>query len=67
MRAELEVAQVEIQALAEGVAAQEATKRAADEEFEVGFLQGYMDLKRRVALAHPDWDLSSYPNVEFNY
>ena len=46
--------------MTEGAAAQEATDRANDEEFEVGFFQGYVDLRRRASLDHPDWDLTSY-------
>ena len=42
-------------------------KRAANEEFEIGFLQGYVDLKGRMALDHPDWDLSSYRGAESDY
>ena len=57
LRAELKVARVKVQALIEGATAQEKTERAVNEEFQVGFLWGYMDLKRRLALDHPDQDL----------
>ena len=67
LRAELEVARVEVQALTKGTTAQEVTERAAFEEFKVGFLQGYVDLKRRVSLDHPNWDLFGYRDAEFDY
>ena len=54
LRAELEGARVEVQALTKGTTVQETTERAVDEDFKVGFLQGYVDLKRRVALDHLD-------------
>ena len=50
----MEVTRVDLQAVAEGAATQEAAERVADEEFNVGFLQGYVDLKRRVAIDHPN-------------
>ena len=48
LRAELEACQAEMHA------------RASEEKFEAGFLQGYVDLKRRVATDHPDLDFSGY-------
>ena len=42
-------------------------ERVIVEEFEASFLQGYVDLKRRVATDHPDLDLSGYRYVECNY
>ena len=43
-----------MQALTKGAAAQEMAKKTTDEELEVGILQGYVDLKRRVALDYPN-------------
>ena len=53
--------------MAEDIVTQEAAERATDDEFKVGFLQGYVDLKRRVALDHPNWNLSGYRGAEFDY
>ena len=38
-------------------------KNAAEDEFEAEYLQGYIDLKRRVALVHLVWDLSTLSGV----
>ena len=57
MRAELKASLVEVQVLAKGAATLEMAERTTDEEFKAGFFQRYVDLKRRVALDHPDWDL----------
>ena len=35
-----------------------------EEEFEVGFFQGYADLKMRVAIDHPEWDLVAYSGAD---
>ena len=62
--AEAEVAAV--RAKAEQAAEEEVTtvrvetKKATKNEFEVGFFQGYSDLKRRVALIHPELDLTAF-------
>ena len=56
MRAELEEA-----------AASWADTAKADEEFDAGFFQGYADLKRRVAVDHPEWDLSAYSGADSNF
>ena len=40
---------------------------AAKEEFGVGFFQGYSDLKMRVALVHPEWDLTAFSGVESDF
>ena len=42
-------------------------KKAAEDEFGANFFQGYSDLKRRVALAHPEWDLSTFSGVDLDY
>ena len=58
---------MEVQALAECATAWNTAERIVDEEFEADFLQGYIDLKRRVALDHLDWDLSGYQGAESDY
>ena len=57
MRAKLEASQDEVKALTLGPSAQAEAEKAVDKEFKARLLQGYVDLKRRVALDHPDWDL----------
>ena len=42
-------------------------EKPAEDEFGACFFQGYSDLKRRVALAHPEWDLSAFSRVDSNY
>ena len=39
-------------------------KKAAEDEFAAGFFQGYSDLKRRVVVDHPEWDLSAYSGID---
>jgi len=48
------------------VAADPATE-AAEQEFDKGFFQGYSDLKRRVAVDHPEWDLTGYSGAESDF
>ena len=43
------------------------TGKAANDEFEAGFFQGYLELNGRVALAHPEWDLSAFSGVDSDY
>ena len=66
---ELEVARaawatVEAKALADVATAQVEAEKADEEEFRVDFFQGYSDLKRRVALVYPEWDLTAFSGVE---
>ena len=44
-----------------------ARVKAAEEEFGANFFQGYSDLKRRVALVHPEWDLTAFSDVESDF
>ena len=62
-RADLATALAEIKALKEAVAA----AKASEQGFGLGFFQGYADLKRRVALDHPEWDLSGYSGVDSDF
>ena len=63
VKAELEAARAEL----EKAAASRAEAAKADEEFEAGFFQGYSDLKRRVAVDHPEWDLSTYSRADSDF
>ena len=63
VRAELEAAREEL----EEAAASRADAAKADEEFDAGFFQGYSDLKRRVAIDHPEWDLSAYSGADSDF
>ena len=36
-------------------------------EFGLEFFQGYADLKKRVALVHAEWDLSTFSRVNLYY
>ena len=51
-REEIRKLKVEKKTLAEDLVAWEETERTVEEEFELGFLEGYVDLKRWVALEH---------------
>ena len=59
-----QVTAVRTEAEEEVVAALAEAEKAAEDEFEAGFFQGYTDLKRRVALAYPEWDLSPFSGVD---
>ena len=63
VRAELEAARAEL----EEAAVSPADAAKADEEFDVGFFQGYADLKRRVTVDHPEWDLSAYSGADSDF
>ena len=63
VRAELEAARAKL----EEAAASRADAAKADEEFDTGFFQGYSDLKRRVAIDHPEWDLFAYSGADSNF
>ena len=66
METELKITRTAL-AIAEAKVAEEvgvARAEAAEKEFGAGFFQGYSDLKRRVALVHPEWDLTAYLGVE---
>ena len=63
VRAELEAARAEL----EDAAASRVDVAKADQEFDVGFFQGYSDLKRRVAIDHPEWDLSAYSRADSDF
>ena len=39
----------------------------ADEEFELGFVKGYSNLKARILKNHPDWDLGAYDAFESDF
>ena len=41
--------------------------KAANEEFESGFFQGYANLKMRVFVDHPKWDLAAYSGVNSDF
>ena len=41
--------------------------KTVEEEFEASFFQGYADLKRRVAVDHPKWDLATYSGANSNF
>ena len=70
-RGDLATALVKIKELEGAVDAAEVTAeaatQAADQEFDKGFFQGYSDLKRRVAVDHPEWDLSGYSGVDSDF
>ena len=42
-------------------------EKAAEDEFGAGFFWGFLDLKRRVALTHPEWDLTAFSRVNSDY
>ena len=63
VRAELEATRAEL----EEAAASRANAAKADEEFDAGFFQGYGDLKRRVTVDHPEWDLSAYSRADSDF
>ena len=42
-------------------------EKTAEDEFGTDFFQGCSDLKRRVALAYPEWDFSAFSGVESDY
>ena len=42
-------------------------EKAAEDEFAAGFFQDHSDLKRRVIVHHPEWDLSAYSGVDSDY
>ena len=48
-------------------AARPEAGKAVEDEFTAGFFQGYSDLKRRVAVDHPKWDISTYSRVDSDY
>ena len=64
-RAEVSVVRPE----AEEVAAptRDEAEKTAKDEFAAGFFQGYSDLKRRVAIDHPEWDLFASLGVDSDY
>ena len=61
------VAQGKGKALADAITAQDEAEKSTKEEFEVGFFQGYANLKRRSALDHPEWDLAVYSGVDSDF
>ena len=65
--AEVEVVAVRAEVNEAIKVAQADAEKAAEDEFRVGFFQGYTDLKRRVAMAYLEWDLSSFSGVNSNY
>ena len=56
-KAKLEAVRVD---LVDAAGARAEAGKAAKEEFESSFFQGYADLKRRVTIDHPEWDLAAY-------
>ena len=44
-----------------------AIEKAIEEDFGADFFQGYEDLKRNVALDHPEWDLSALSGIDSKY
>ena len=40
---------------------------APEDEFGACFFKGYYDLKRKVALAHSEWGVSTFPGVNSDY
>ena len=67
MREAQEKADAATKAAAAAETAREEAEKAADAEFDTGFFEGYSDLKRRVALVHPEWDLSGFIGSESDY
>ena len=67
MRAKWEASQAKVKALTKGATARAEAEKVGKEEFEAGFLQGYVDLKRMVALDYPDWDLSTYRGTGLDF
>ena len=48
-------------------AARDEAENTTEDKFATGFFQGYSDLKRRVVVDHPEWDLSAYSGVDLDY
>ena len=65
--AQAEVSAVRAEAVKAITIARGEAEKTAEDEFATGFFQGYSDLKRRVAMDHPDWDLSAYSGVNSDY
>ena len=63
-QAELEIPRAE---LVDAVTARVEAEKTAEEEFEAGFFQGYADLKRRVVVDYPEWDLSAYSGGKLKF
>ena len=59
----MEVSAVKAGAEEATAAAQNNAEKTVEDEFAAGFFQSYSDLKRRVAMDHPAWDLSAYLRV----
>ena len=55
----MEVSNFRAEAEEAAAAARDEAEKTAEDEFMADFSQGYADLKRRMAMAHPKWDLSS--------
>ena len=49
------------------MAACRAEAGKADKEFQAGFFQSYANLKRSVAVDHPEWDLTAYSGAESDF
>ena len=49
------------------VAVRAEAEKAVEDEFGAGFFQGYSDLKMKVALTHPEWDLIAFSGVDSDY
>ena len=61
---EAELAAVRVEAYATAAAAQVKVEKATKDEFRASFFQGYSDLKMRVSMDHPEWDLSTYLGLD---
>ena len=53
--------------MADATTARTEAGKAAEEEFEAGFFQGYVDLKIRVIIDYPEWDLTAYSGVDYDF
>ena len=62
-----EVAAARVKAKEEVAVARAEAEKVIEDEFGDGFFQCYTDLKRMVALVHPEWDLSAFLGVNSDY
>ena len=64
---EAEMATIRAEAKDAIAAARAEGEKTTEDELEAGFIQGYFDLRRRVTLAHLEWDLSAFSGVDSDY
>ena len=67
MATRAEVSAVRAEAEEAAATALDEAKKTAEDEFGVGIFQGYTNLKRRVALVNPEWDLFAFSGVDLDY